>query len=269
MRKYSFFAFVTIMFVFFNTSLLFSEECFTKEQLESEIIKERKKWDINIDSVYGIEEVIYALKLISGVDIQHGIINLEGTKFGSKYYNVEVYDSTGSNLLSTPAATYQPFDLFPGEYILKVNGTTNAVTVQSGENPNIKVGIINLEGTLIGSKYYIVEVYDSTGSNLLSTPAATYQPFDLLPGEYILKVNGTTSSVTVHSGENPDIRVGVIKASKTNTQCLVYLSSDTTGESIASFNTNYDFDLFPGLYTFLLNDTSQTIEIKPGENILN
>ena len=49
----------------FNSNLALSEQCITQEELETEILKERKKWDINLDNKYGIEEVIYGLQLIS------------------------------------------------------------------------------------------------------------------------------------------------------------------------------------------------------------
>ena len=265
MKKFILFIFLFIFFACFEASLALSNECYTQEQLESEVVKERKKWDINDDNIYGLEEVIYALKLISGFNIKDGIVYLEGTDIIN--YPVEVYNSSGSTLLSTPAYTFQPFDLSPGNYMLKVNGTTHEVTVKSGENSNIKVGTVYLEGT--DTINYPVEVYDPSGSTLLSTPAYTFQPIDLLPGNHLLKVNGTTKEITVEPGENSNIKIGVIKNSTIYINCMVYQTTDTTGESITNFNTNYNFDIFPGIYTFLCNDISKTIEIQPGENILN
>jgi len=62
---------IAFLFIMLNSNLIFSEECITQEQLEAEILKERKKWDINLDNQYGIEEIIYGLQLISNSNLNN------------------------------------------------------------------------------------------------------------------------------------------------------------------------------------------------------
>jgi len=58
---------IAFTLILLNSNLLLSEQCITQEQLEAEVLKERKKWDINLDNQYGIEEIIYGLQLISAL----------------------------------------------------------------------------------------------------------------------------------------------------------------------------------------------------------
>jgi len=72
---------IAFSLILLNSNLLLSEQCITQEQLEAEVLKERKKWDINLDNYYGIEEVIYGLQMISALKNNQTWINDFGMTF--------------------------------------------------------------------------------------------------------------------------------------------------------------------------------------------
>jgi len=72
---------LALSFILLNTNLLLSEQCISQEQLEAEVLKERKKWDINSDNQYGIEDIIYGLQLISTFKINQTWTNDFGMTF--------------------------------------------------------------------------------------------------------------------------------------------------------------------------------------------
>ena len=66
MKKISlFYLIVTFIIVLLISNFVIAEQCITQEELASKVLEERKKWDINLDNKYGIEEVIYGLQVIS------------------------------------------------------------------------------------------------------------------------------------------------------------------------------------------------------------
>jgi len=72
---------IAFNFLLLKSNLVLSNECLTQEQLEAEVLKERKKWDINLDNQYGIEEVVYGLQLISGLKNIETLTNDYGMTF--------------------------------------------------------------------------------------------------------------------------------------------------------------------------------------------
>jgi len=59
------FLIVTFIIVLLISNFVIAEQCITQEELAAKVLEERKKWDINLDNKYGIEEVIYGLQVIS------------------------------------------------------------------------------------------------------------------------------------------------------------------------------------------------------------
>ena len=121
-------------------------------------------------------------------------IALSGTvdlSYSSGYYDCYIYDSAYIvRGYVKHIHSEQPFELSPANYVLSVNGSTQAVTVQPGAN-TFPLGTINLSWS---TGYYDCYIYNSSGdiaTGYLSN-LHTDNVFGLFPGSYVLSVNGST-----------------------------------------------------------------------------
>ena len=157
------------------------------------------------------------------------------------------------------------FDLFPGTYTLSVNGTVKEINVKAGKN-EFPLGNIKLSA-VTSTLCYVFSSSDTSGDYLSRHYANNL--FDLFPGTYTLSVNGTVKEVSVKAGKN-EFQLGNIKISTaTSTLCYVYSSPDTSGDYLSRHYANNLFDLFPGVYTFSLNETLKEVTIFAGENVFS
>ena len=188
-----------------------------------------------------------------------GTINLLGVTSA----NCNVYNTNG-DFVSKHSVKYS-FNLPVGAYTFSVNGTAKEVNVLAGKN-EFPLGNITISGVTSAN----CNVYSSsdTSGDYLSKHNARY-PFDLFPGNYTFSVNGTEKEVNVLTGKNEFPLGNITISGVTSANCTVYKSSDTSGDYLSKHNARYPFDLFPGVYTFSLNNTIKEVTIYAGENIFN
>ena len=202
------------------------------------------------DNKVGLQEAIYALQVVSGV--KGNTVPACSTAYSSEIGRLLAH-------IHSDAAT---FDLFPGNYILQVNGTAKSVAVQPGRN-DFPVGNIYLS---MSRGYYDCGVYNSTATAKLSDIHTDKDVFDLFPGNYTLQINGTTREVTVQPGKN-DLPVGNIYLSmyRGYYDCGVYNATGT--KKFSNIHTDKEvFDLFPGNYILSINGSTKAVEIRSGRN---
>jgi len=172
----------------------------------------------------------------------------------------DVYNENGEYI--SKHLVKNTFELPIGIYVFSVNGSFKSVTVQTGQN-EFPLGTVSVSA-INQTDCYVFDFSDESGK-LLSKHNAIY-PFELFPGNYTLKVNGTSKKVNVQSGQN-DFLLGNIDLKASNqTSCFVYASSDTSGNYLSEHNATNPFDLFPGNYTFKVNGTSKEVNVQPGQN---
>ena len=118
-----------------------------------------------------------------------GTVMVAGTGKG-RYF---ARDVSGKSL--TNADTNTPIELFPGNYIVELNDTTQPITVREGQGSTVTAGSATVAGT--GKDRYFVR--DASGKSL--TNADTNTAVELFPGNYTIDLNGTKQSLTVRAGQ--------------------------------------------------------------------
>jgi uncharacterized protein YdeI (BOF family) len=109
-----------------------------------------------------------------------------------------VSDASGKSL--TNADTNTPIELFPGNYIVELHGSTQPITVREGQMATVTAGSAMVAGT--GNDRYFVS--DASGKSL--TNAATNTAVELFPGTYTIDLNGTKRSLAVRPGQQTTVQ---------------------------------------------------------------
>src|SRR5580765_2477605 len=99
-------------------------------------------------------------------------------------------------------------------------------------------------------RYY---VHDVSGKILVGEQ--TNAAVELLPGNYIVELNGTTQSITVSEGQNATVAAGGATVAGSGTGR--YYVHDVAGKILIGGQTNAAVELLPGNYTVELNGTTQ------------
>ena len=201
------FTFCFLFFVFFYTIPVLSEECITQEQLESEITKERKKWDINNDNIYGIEEVIYVLQSMAGIN------NIEGLHLTWKgknriYYKIYADDTAiVSDYLNKDETDV--YDLSPGDYRVvfntiygSIDSRTFDISIYYGMGKLIAPPVGNLKIPWNGQNSISYNVYVEDTSIVSGTIYNNETDIhDLAPGDYRIFIDNIYTIFTVHQNQ--------------------------------------------------------------------
>jgi hypothetical protein len=164
-------------------------------------------------------------------------------------------DVAGKSL--TNADTNTPIELFPGNYIVELNGTTQPITVREGQGSTATAGTAMVAGT--GKNRYFAR--DVSGKGL--TNADTNTPIELFPGNYIVELNGTTQPITVSEGQPATVTAGTAMVAGTGKDR--YFARDVSGKGLTNADTNTPIELFPGNYIVELNGTTQPLAVRPGQ----
>jgi hypothetical protein len=111
-----------------------------------------------------------------------------------------VYDAAGKKVLSA-GMTKTVFELFPGNYVVELQGVRKPVKVRESRQASLTSGTLTVAGTG-GSSY---SVYDAHGKQLLGS-GMTNVAFDLFPGKYVVELQGVRKVVTVRPGSKASAR---------------------------------------------------------------
>ncbi len=148
-------------------------------------------------------------------------------------------------------------DMFPGTYIVKLNGISQTADIQDGETVVLSAGVVTVTGTGQDSFF----VYDAEENHL--GVLKTNEEIELFPGTYTVKLNSTVQTATVQAGEKETLIAGVLTVSGSgNDTFYVY---DSEENILSSPKTNEETELFPGAYTVKLNNVSKTADVAAGE----
>jgi hypothetical protein len=122
-------------------------------------------------------------------------------------------------------------------------------------------GTVSVTGT--GKELYHVE--DSTGENRVIWNRATNSVAELLPGTYIVTLNGSHQRVSVAPDRQTVVRAGSVMVAGTGKE--LYHVEDSTGENRLVWNrpTNAVVELLPGTYTLTAGDRHFRVRVRPGE----
>lgn len=139
--------------------------------------------------VVSLHSVPHKIEVTTGgrTVIQAGALVVSGT--GNDLY--EVYDSEGKRKLSF-TKTNSVTELLPGTYVLSLQRVQRKLEIQPGKKTVIESGALAVEGNTEGLYY----VYDETGKNRLDF-RGTNRAIELLPGKYVVTINGREFPVEV------------------------------------------------------------------------
>jgi len=279
------FVFTAFTNFFLNYDLVLSNECITQEQLQVEILKERTKWDINSDNKYGIEEVIYALQLISGFN------NIDGLHFtwngkNTIYYDIYMDDIVLFSNQRINKDETKIYDLSPGNYIIimpKSYGTLENRTFQVSISPKygkmIRPSVGYLEFTWNGYRMTYGIYQGETLIKNVTTDQNEITIHDLAPGEYKIILPATYGDLedrTIYKTVTKDSKVSLIPSSYleftwdgensisyqifAGDNLILDKNSDYWNRGIINKNETKTHYLSPGEYKIVLYDTYGTIE---------
>ena len=190
------------------------------------------------------------------VEVRAGALFVSGLGADGFY----VADSGGERALTGSRTTGLAFELLPGTFTAVLNNSRQRVVVAAGVTDTVRAG--NAFASGLGADGYYVA--DSTGLRALTGSRTTNGPFELVPGRYSVVLNNSRQVVTILPGERTEVRAGSVCV--TGTGADGYYVADSTGERAltGSRNTNAPFELMPGRYTVILNNTRQLITVAPG-----
>ena len=182
-------------------------------------------------------------------------ILVSGTGQGFYY----VFDSAGAKQLAS-SLTNAPIDLFPGDYLVALQGIRRTIRVQTGRRTTLPTGRVAMSGA--GGQFYYV--LDATGQTQLGS-SLTNGTMELFPGDYTVVLHGVRAPVTVQAGHDTTVPTGalVVPGSGSN----FYYVSDEKGRSLASALTNTALDLIPGSYVVSLNESKRSVRVVAGQRI--
>ncbi len=187
------------------------------------------------------------------IELTPGYIKVNGT--GLDYYNV--YDEFGREARGSYLRTNEEMEFFAGKYQVRLNGVSLAAQVQQQLTTEINAGRVRLNG--IGLDHYAV--YDQFGSSLIFSSRKTNSEYELFPGVYTLKINGTDQLITINENQLNETAVGLLVFPSLNQAS--YTLHDINGKhlSYSSYSAGSKLELFPDKYIIKNRDTSVETEI--------
>ncbi len=150
-----------------------------------------------------------------------------------------------SNRYLTYRKTNAPMDVFPGNYVVAVNGSAQSVTVREGQRTSVTAGSVVVEG--LGTDDYTVT---EASSQKYLTYRQTNRLLEVLAGEYVVGLSGSSQSVSVRAGQKtalrgPEPSCCVCRRTTTRTSCTDASGTKYFGRVPASRAL---FEMLPGSY---------------------
>jgi hypothetical protein len=169
----------------------------------------------------------------------------------------EVYDAAGEKHLKA-VKTNTPVELFPGNYLLVLNGTRRSATVTQGRRTVVGSGSI----TVAGSGQDVYSAYDRAGKTSLGARRTT-GTIELFPGDYTVELNGSRVPAAVEAGRDTTLVAGSIVVAGSGQD--IYSAYDKAGKvSLGARRTKASIELFPGDYVVELNQIRREVRVAAG-----
>jgi hypothetical protein len=176
---------------------------------------------------------------------------------GQAFYYV--FDSAGAKQLAS-SLTNRPTDLFPGDYLVALQGVRRTIRVQAGRRTTLPTGRVAMSGA--GNQFYYV--LDATAQTQLGS-SLTNSTMELFPGDYTVVLHGVRTRVTVEAGHDTTVPTGALVVPGSGSS--FYYVYDEKGKSLASALTNTALDLIPGSYLIGLNESKRSVRVIAGQRI--
>jgi hypothetical protein len=186
------------------------------------------------------------------LELKPGTLNVDvGT---DEYY--AVLDGTTRQLASSHVG--RALGVFAGSYLVRINNSDAQAEVRTGESTNVPAGTLVVHGST--DEYYAV--MNNVGVQLAS--AHLEKPFAFVPGTYNVKVNNTTTPVTMVSGVTTEVKTGAVVLQGSTDE--YYAIIDSAGTQLASAHLGRALSLMPGAYRAKLNNIAMTVQVDAGHS---
>jgi len=147
----------------------------------------------------------------------------------------------------------------PGEYRIKLNGSTHPVVVKEKMLTKCSAGAVLLSG--LTDEYYYVQ--DVTGASLANGKIG--QALDFFPDKYRVVVNKTSTEAEVKPGAVLELKAGLLRALGTTDE--YYYVLDSTGANLANNKLSAPLSLLPGNLSVKINNSTAPVRITAGGTI--
>ena len=186
------------------------------------------------------------------LELKPGTLNVDvGT---DEYY--AVLDGATRQLASSHVG--QALGVFAGSYLVRINNSDTKAEVRTGEFTNVPAGILVVHGST--DEYYAV--MNNAGAQLAS--AHLEKPLAFVPGTYNVKVNNTTTPVTMVSGVTTEVKTGAVVLQGSTDE--YYAIIDSAGTQLASAHLGRALSLMPGAYRAKLNNIAMAVQVDAGHS---
>ncbi len=185
-----------------------------------------------------------------------GTVVVVGTGEDSYY----VADRTGDRDLTGFRRTNAAVELPAGPYVVRLNGTRADVRIRAGARVEVSAGVLLVAGS--GADSYFVA--DSAGDRDLTGFRRTASPLELLPGSYVVRLNGSRADARIAAGQRTEIAAGSLVVSGSGEDSY-YVADAAEEHDLTGFRrTGTPLELLPGTYVVRLGERRLPIEIRPG-----
>ena len=169
-----------------------------------------------------------------------------------EYYYV--LDNAGTQLASAHVGA--ALSLFPGNYQIRLNNSTNPAAIPAGAIFELKPGTINVEAST--DEYYYV--FNTAGTQIASSHLG--KPLGLFAASYTVKINNSVSKADVRAGEATNIPAGTLVVQGSTDE--YYYVFDKSGTQLASAHLGRPLSLVPGDYIAKLNNAPMPVQSEAG-----
>jgi 6,7-dimethyl-8-ribityllumazine synthase len=186
------------------------------------------------------------------LELKPGTLNVDvGT---DEYY--AVLDGGTRQLASSHVG--RALGVFAGSYLVRINNSDAKAEVRIGESTSVPAGTLVVHGST--DEYYAV--MNNAGLQLAS--AHLEKPLAFVPCTYNVKVNNTTTPVTVVSGVTAEVKTGAVVLQGSTDE--YYAIIDSAGTQLASAHLGRALSLMPGAYRAKLNNIAMAVQVDAGHS---
>ncbi len=190
--------------------------------------------------------------------LETGTVTVEGIGLAD-FSILNKTETSSSNYRSVNAYA----ELFPNDYLIKVNNVSRPVTIVANQRTTLKLGSVKVTG--LG--YFDYHIYDLLEKDRLYDGRDINKEVEMFAGDYVINVNGTKRTAKIVEGQQTELKIGALVV--TGVGRGSYRVYDETGKNelvyYQSTPVNNVIELFEGTYTVYLNGTKQVAQVKTNQ----